>query len=73
MENNKYFKEWPISDYLMHICETEHSNCKDVCAASCLFCGIIVDCICICPRYISYKCCNCKCNKTNVITIEPKI
>lgn len=69
--NNKDFERWPISDYLMHICETEHSNCKDICAASWLICGIIVDCTCIFPRYACYKCYTC--NKTKVVTIEPKI
>jgi len=53
------FNNCPISDKLIDICE--HDEKCDICAGSCLFCGIILDILLICPRFIIYKC-NCKCN-----------
>jgi len=62
------FTNFPLSDTLMEICE-HGEKCYDVCAGSCLLCGIAIDVLLICPRFIIYKC-NCNCdsciNKTTI-------
>ena len=58
------FTNFPLSDMLMETCE-HGEKCYDVCAGSCLICGIVLDILLICPRFIIYKCncnCNCKCD-----------
>ena len=64
--NPNDFDECPISNKLMKICDLEAEErcaCDDVCAVLCLPFGLIIDCICMCPRYGIYICCNKCCNK----------
>jgi len=65
MNKNIEFSNFPLSDNLIDICE-HGEKCYDVCAGLCLFCGIVIDVLLICPRFIMYKCnCNfCKSNNT---------
>ena len=67
--NPNDFEQCPISNILMKICDLEPQQrcaCDDGCAVLCLPFGLIIDVICMCPRYGIYICkkCNNKyCNK----------
>jgi len=74
------FKQCPIADKLLIICDLEPQQrcaCDDICAVLCLPFGILIDCICMCPRYGIYICCNKCCNKQiekpKIIITEPHV
>lgn len=56
--NPNDFEECPIANILMKICDLESEErcaCDDACAALCIPLGLIIDVICMCPRYGIYK------------------
>ena len=71
--NPNDFEQCPIANILMKICDLEAEErcaCDDVCAMLCLPLGLIIDVICMCPRYGIYKCEKCN-KKPKMIITEP--